>query len=179
MRYNQGAIAFHWIITVLIVLNFALAWYSEDLPKEEHMRLMGFHIATGLTILGLTVLRIVWRLVHPAPPLVDTLKAWELALAKVVHGLLYFLMIAIPLAGWAMVSSFGKGAAVSWYGFLDIPALPVSADKATGEMFEESHEVLAILMLVLLALHVVAALKHQLIDRDATVSRMLPWGKAR
>ena len=179
MRYNTGAIVFHWAIAILIAANFALVWYAEDLPREARGPTMALHFAAGLTILVLTVLRVVWRLMHPAPPLVDTLKAWEAALAKVVHGLFYFLMITLPLTGWAMVSSGGKGAPVSWYGLFDLPALPVAHDKGTGGIFHESHEVLATIMLVLFAIHVLAALKHQFLDRDGTMSRMVPWGRAR
>ena len=176
-RYTRGAIAFHWIIAILIILNFVGAWIAEDMPKAEAAQVMAMHKASGLTILALSVLRIVWRLMNRAPPLVDTLKAWEAALAKVTHALFYFLMIGIPLTGWAMSSAGMKGAPIGWFGLFDIPALPVAHDRATAGVFHESHEVLATLMLVLLGLHVAAALKHQFLDRDGTMSRMLPFLK--
>lgn len=174
-RYNGVAIAFHWIITVLIALNFVGAWIAEDMPKEDAMQVMANHKAFGLTILLLSVLRIAWRLIHKAPPLVDTLKTWEVALAKVTHALFYFLMVAIPVTGWAMASAGMKGAPIGWFGIFEIPALPVAHDRATAGIFHESHEVLATLMLVLFALHVVAALKHQFVDRDGTMARMSPF----
>lgn len=176
-RYSHGAIALHWIIALLIIGNFIGAWYAEDLPKPERMEVMGYHKANGLLILALTLARIGWRFSHPVPPLVETLKAWEVALAKVTHALFYVLMLAIPLAGWGLVSSAGKGAPVSFFGLFDVPALPVGADKPTIGMFHELHEVGATLMLVLFALHVVAALKHQFMDRDGTLRRMAPWVK--
>ncbi len=178
-RYSRGAMAFHWVITLLIVSNFVLVWIAEDKPEAEEARLVGLHMATGVTILALTVLRIVWRFVNPPPPFADTLKAWEIALAKVVHGLFYFLMLAIPLAGWGMVSSFTKGGPISYFGLFDVPALPVGWDKATTDVFHESHEVLATLMLVLIAVHVAGALKHQFFDRDGSMARMAPWMRAR
>ncbi|MBK6801437.1 MAG: cytochrome b [Novosphingobium sp.] len=173
--YSRGAVILHWLIAVLIVANFLIAELSEDMAKEDRMAMMGNHKAIGITILGLTVLRIVWRFLRPAPPLVETLKAWEAALAKVTHALLYFLMLAIPLSGWGMVS--GKGNPVSLFGLFNVPALPVGPDKATNDVFHELHEVFATLMLVLFVIHVAAAIKHMVVDKDGTMARMAPWMK--
>lgn len=176
-RYSRGAVALHWIIALLIMLNFAAAWVAEDLPKPDRAQIMGNHKAIGITILVLTVLRIVWRLMHKSPPLVETLKAWEAALAKVVHALLYLLMLAIPISGWGMSSAFTKGEPISIFGLFNFPALPVPYDKPTQGMFHELHEITANLMIVLFVLHVGAALKHHLLDKDGTMRRMAPWMK--
>ena len=176
-RYSRGAIVLHWLIALLIMLNFAAAWVAEDMPKEDAAVIMGNHKAIGITILVLTLVRIGWKLTHKAPPLVETLKAWEAALAKVTHGLMYLLMLAIPLAGWGLSSSWGKGKPVSMFGLFDVPALPVGSDKPTVGMFHELHEITATLMLVLFVLHVGAALKHHLVDKDSTMRRMVPWLK--
>lgn len=176
-RYSRGAIALHWIIALLIMGNFIGAWVSEDLPRPEKLELMGYHKAFGMLILGLTVLRIVWRLTHRPPPLVETLKAWEAAVAKVTHALFYFLMLAVPFAGWGLHSAFGKGAPIDFLGLFPIPALPVGSDKGTIGLFHELHELFATLMLVLLVLHVGAALKHHLVDKDGTLRRVVPWIK--
>lgn len=174
-RYSRGAIAFHWTIAVLIMLNFAAAWVADDAPKEAARQIMGNHKAFGLLILLLSVLRIVWRLTHRPPPLADTLKTWEAAAAKVVHTLFYVLIVAIPLTGWAMASAFSGGEPIGFFGLFDIPGLPMAADKQTAGVFHEVHELLATLTLALLALHIGGALKHQFIDRDATLGRMIPW----
>ena len=174
-RYSRGAIVLHWLIAVLIILNVTAAWVSEDMPKPDRAMIMGNHKAIGIAILLLTVLRIVWRVAHRPPAMIETLKAWEAALARVTHVVFYFLMLAIPLSGWAMSSAFGKGKGVSIFGLFTMPALPVAYDKPTAEMFAEMHEVLATLMLVLFALHVAGALKHQFLDRDGTLRRMVPW----
>ena len=176
-RYSRGAIALHWIIALLIMGNFIGAWVSEDMPRPEKIEMMGYHKAFGMLILGLTVVRIVWRLTHRPPPLVETLKAWEAALAKVTHGLFYFLMLAVPAAGWGLHSAFNKGKPIDFLGLFPIPALPVGSDKPTVGMFHELHEVFATLMLVLFVLHVGAALKHHVIDKDGTLARMVPWLK--
>ena len=174
-RYSRGAIVLHWLIAVLILLNIAGAWVSEDMPKPEQAMIMSYHKAIGIMILLLTVLLIVWRVAHRPPALADTLKAWEAALARVTHAAFYFLMLAIPLSGWAMASAFGKGKGVSIFGLITMPALPVAHDKPTAEMFYEIHEVLATMMLVLFVLHVVGALKHHFIDKDGTLRRVVPW----
>jgi cytochrome b561 len=174
-QYTRGAIAFHWTIAVLILLNFAAAWVAHDMPKAEHQQIMNNHKAIGLLILLLSVLRIVWRITHRAPPFVETLKAWEVALAKVVHALFYFLIVAIPFTGLAMVSAGSGGEPVSFFGLFDIPGLPFAADRTRAGIFHEVHELFATLALALLALHVGAALKHQFIDRDGTLGRMIPW----
>lgn len=176
-RYARGSIVLHWLIALLLAGNFIGAWVAEDLPKPEKMELMGYHKAFGLTILALTVLRIIWRLTHKAPPLVDTLKAWEVALSKVTHAGFYFLMLAIPLAGWAMVSGFSQGAPTSVFGLFDAPALPVSFDKETVGLYHELHEVFANLMIALFVLHVGAVIKHVHIDKDGTLRRIVPFMK--
>lgn len=174
-RYSRGAIILHWLIALLIIGNFAGAWLSEDLPRDERMVMMGYHKATGVVILLLTLVRIGWRLLNPPPAMPASLKAWEAGLARITHGLFYVLMLAVPLAGLGLHSAFGKGKPVSLFGLVDFPALPVGTDKPTIGLFHELHEITATAMLVLFVLHVAAALKHQFIDRDQHAWRMLPF----
>lgn len=175
-RYSHGAIALHWIIAILIMLNFVVAWMAEDAPKADAAVMMGNHKAIGISVLLLTVVRILWRLGHRPPPLLETLKSWEAALAKVTHSLFYVLMLAVPLAGWGLHSA-ARGTPVSLFGLVAFPAMPVGSDKPTIGLFHELHELTATLMLVLLGLHVLAALKHQFLDRDLTMRRMVPWAR--
>jgi cytochrome b561 len=176
-RYSRGAVILHWLIAVLIVLNFAAAAVAEDMPKAEAAQVMANHKAIGITVLLLTLVRIAWRFARPIPPLVETLKAWEAAVAKVTHWLFYFLMLAIPVAGWGLHSAASGGKPVSVFGVFNMPALPVGYDKPTIGVFYEAHEITATLMFLLFWLHVAAALKHQFLDKDATMRRMLPWMK--
>ncbi len=167
----------HWMIAILIALNLFAGWLSTTLEGPARFMVLGNHKSFGIIILLLTVLRIVWRLSHPAPPLLESLKTWESALAKVTHFLFYVLMLAVPMAGWAYSSSFLKGAPVSIFHLFDFPGLPFSGDKAITGFFAETHEVLAWVLLGLLVLHVAAALKHTFVDRDATLRRMVPFVK--
>jgi len=174
-RYSRGAIILHWLIALLIIGNFIGAWTSEDLPRDQKIVMMGYHKANGILILLLTLVLIGWRFTYRPPALLETLKTWEAALARVTHTLFYVLMLAVPLAGLSLHSAFGKGMPVSMFGLFDFPALPVATDKATIGLFNELHEVTATAMLVLVGLHVAAALKHQFLDRDGTMARMLPF----
>ena len=174
-RYSRGAIILHWLIALLIIGNFIGAWTSEDLPRDQKMILMGYHKANGVVILLLTLVRVGWRFAYRPPALLGTLKAWEAALARVTHTLFYLLMLAVPLAGLGLHSAFSKGKPVSVFGLFDFPALPVGSDKPTIGLFHELHEVTATAMLVLFGLHVAGALKHQFLDRDGTMARMLPF----
>jgi cytochrome b561 len=176
-RYSRGAVILHWLIAVLIVLNFVLAGMADDLPKAEAAGIMASHKAVGISVLLLTLVRIAWRFVRPAPPLVETLQAWEAAVARVTHWLFYFLMLAIPVTGWGQHSAGSGGKAVSVFGLFNMPALPVGHDKPTIGVFHEAHEITATLMFLLFFLHVAAALKHQFFDKDTTMRRMLPWMK--
>ena len=177
VRYSTGAIVFHWLIALLIALNFAAAWVSEGMPKAERLQIMGNHKAIGITILILSVGRIVWRLTHRPPAFLTSLHPWESLLARVTHALFYILMIGIPLAGWIVHSKFSGGAPVSFFGLFNYPGLPMVKDAAAGETAAQIHGTLATVFLVLAGLHVLGALKHQLFDRDGSLWRMLPGGR--
>jgi cytochrome b561 len=166
-RYATGAIVLHWLIALLIVLNYAAAWFSESQPREVASVIMGNHKAFGITILALTVLRILWRMTHRPPPLSPTLKPAEAILARAVHALFYVMMLAMPLSGWAMTSPYGP---VSWFGLFDVPGLPVT--KAMGGAAHEVHEIGAWLLIALFVLHVAGALKHQFLDGSRELARM-------
>lgn len=170
--YTRVAIALHWVIALLIALNFVAVWTAEGMAKPEKMQIMANRKAFGITILILSVMRILWRIAHRPPPLSARLAPWEAALARAVHSLFYFLMIGMPLTGWAMVSTGGKP--VSVFRLFEMPALPVGSDKATGSAFHEVHEILGTALLILIGLHVLGALKHQFMDRDGTLGRMIP-----
>lgn len=173
-RYSRGAMVFHWMIAILISFNFAAAFVAEDLPKSEAIQVMGNHKAIGITILILSIGRLLWRYAKPVPPLSAGLKAWEVVLAKITHNLFYFLMIAIPASGWIMHSAFSAGKPISFFGLFFYPGLPMVQDKPTGELFKEFHEVMAFAMLALLALHIIGALKHKFVDHGGSIWRMLP-----
>jgi len=172
MRYTNGAIILHWLIAVLIALNFAAAWVAEDMPKAEAMQIMGNHKAIGMTILMLTVVRILWRVTHKPPPFAPTITPLEARVAHVLFALFYFLMIAVPLMGWALHSAFSGGKPIGVFGLFSYPGLPMAPDKVAGETFVEVHGALATALLGLFGLHLLGALKHHFINRDGELRRM-------
>jgi cytochrome b561 len=176
-RYSRVSVWLHWIIALLIVVNLLLGFFREDFDKPVRAVMMNLHKATGLTILALTFARLGWRLGHRPPPFDSVMKAWEVAVARLVHWLFYLLLLILPLSGWMIVSTNGR--ATSWFGLFDVPALPGPRGEDIHEFFEEAHEILAYGILVLLALHVGGALKHHLDGHRHLIGRMAPWARRR
>lgn len=172
--YSRVAIAFHWSIGLLIVLNLAIGFLHETASPSLRGALIGFHKSTGILVLVLTAGRIVWRLTHRPPPLPSTVKPWEKGLAHAVHWSLYLLMFGLPLTGWLMSSAGKRKYPLDFYTAFPIPYLPVAQDEAAARVYAERHELLGWIALALVVLHLAGALKHQLIDHDRTLHRILP-----
>ena len=166
-RYTATAIAFHWVIATLIVVNLAIGLIP---PLGV---LFFLHKPIGIVVLVLSVLRLVWRAGHPAPPLPGTVAAWNRALASVTQWLLYLGMILMPVSGWVFTSASRERRPLS-FGLFDVPPLPVAQSDAVGAPWHQGHVVGGWIMLGLIALHVAGACKHRFLDRDATLDRMLP-----
>jgi cytochrome b561 len=172
-RYSRVAILLHWLIAALILVNLCLGFFHEDMSKPVRASMMFYHKSIGLTVLALTVLRLAWRFMHRPPPYDTALKPWEVALARATHWTFYLLLFAMPLTGWLLVSTGGK--ATSLFGLFNVPALPVSRADGPHDMFENLHTIFGYAMLVLVALHVAGALKHQLGGHRQVFGRMAPW----
>ncbi len=163
--------ALHWIMAALIVWNLASMMLT---PQAWARTLLPTHMAVGLTVLLLSLVRLLWRLTHRWPPLPATIPLWERRLARGSHALFYVLMLAVPLSGWLMVSA-SSGRAVNWFGVASIPPLPVASSRYAVAAFYEMHEIGATLMAGLLLLHVAGALRHSLPDGGTPLLlRMLP-----
>lgn len=183
-RYSNVAIALHWLIAVMIIGQIAGGFYMHNLPREQaelKFELFQLHKSFGITVLLLTLFRIGWRLTHKPPALPVKMAGWEKLLARGAHLGFYALLLALPLVGWAVVSSSPLAGSVQTYlfGVIHWPHLPffegVEDRKGLSHDFGELHEYLAFTMIGLIGLHVAAALKHQLIDRDEVLSHMLPF----
>src|SRR5450830_777899 len=190
-RYTRTAVILHWLIGLGIIFMLALGWYMCDLPKEGaktavfdlfdlglyHWQLaepasprtfyFNLHKSIGVTVLALVALRILWRITHKPPEMLESHKPWEKKLAHATHHTLYFLMIAMPLSGLIMTiySKYGP----SWFGIKLIAGLD---DNAKRETFVQIHEFLALVFAVVIVLHVLGALKHKFIDKDDTLKRI-------
>ncbi len=192
-RYDAVAILLHWLIAAAIVACFALGWWMHEGVERagldrQLVAAFQLHKSLGLSILGLSLLRLLWRLGHaPPPPL--PMPVWERRAARVIHWGFYVLMLGIPLSGWFYVSTQWRGAEplnipTLWFGQFEVPHL-FGLHRADPESRQQlsawglsTHAWLAWSGAALLLLHVAAALKHQWLDRDGTLRRMLP-GPAR
>ena len=171
-RYSMGAIILHWVIAIAVIVNWRLAETGHHLEGAAAAAYMNPHKALGITILFLTVLRIIWRLMNPPPAMHSDYAKWERMLAKTAHVLFYFLLIGIPLTGWLAVSSYGK--TVDIFGLFEMFALPVAENPSAGKSILAVHETLWTGMSVLIVLHILGALKHQFYDKTNELGRMIP-----
>jgi cytochrome b561 len=186
-RYSAVAITLHWLIAILLISNIGLAWYFNTLQGLERTAPTQLHKSIGITILLLSLARLAWRLISPPPKLAADLPRWQRYAAHTVHGLLYVVMIGSPLTGWALTSASRliHVYPITLYGVVPWPAigplttLPHDQMKQAHGAFLTTHELLAKLAYLLIILHVGAALMHQFIQRDGTLSRMVPFLKAR
>lgn len=169
--YGTIAVFFHWIIAILVIGMLCLGLYMTGLPKGlERLKLYGWHKEIGITILIIVIARLVWRLFNLTPNLIN-LPLWEQVAARTVHWLLYFFMLAMPITGWLMTSA--AGLQVSFYGLFLVPAL-IPPNKELMHLFASFHEFFAYGFIVIICLHIAAALKHEFINRDDILRRMLP-----
>lgn len=167
-KYTSTAIWLHWLMALLILLVFPLGLYMHGLPLSPvKLKLFSYHKWAGIALLLLAVLRLLWRIAHTPPPL--SVARWQRLASAAVHNALYLLLLAVPLSGWLMSSA--KGFQTVLFEVLPLPDL-VAKDKALGLLLESVHQSLNYLLLTLIAVHIAAALKHKLIDRDDVMSRM-------
>lgn len=172
-RYSTVSIVLHWTIFALILANATFGGWMEDAAPPDKLGYFALHKSVGILILALSLIRLGWRIVHPFAPFPETMPAWERLLARGTHILFYILMIGAPLLGWAAASA-GGAPPVPLFDLLPGPNLPLPENEDLGEALGGLHKLMVKAIYVVLALHVLGALKHQFFDRDATLYRMLP-----
>ena len=173
-HYSSVAMLFHWTIAALLIANICLGLYFSDLPRSDPnlFTLAQIHKSIGLTVLVLSVLRVLWRLVNPVPALPSDMPPTLKFLARFTQVLLYVLIVIIPLTGWLMVSSARHVTPIPYFFLFDWPALP---NVGGHEFWEDAHTFLAWSAIVLVPLHILGALYHQFIRRDRVLASMWPW----
>ncbi len=171
-RYTRTAMVFHWLIALLIIGSFTMGVIMTDMPgiTPTKLKFYSWHKWAGVTILGLAALRLLWRLTHPAPPYPASMPAWQKTSANGLHTLLYVLMFAVPLSGYFYTLS--AGFPVVYFGLFELPVL-IDANPELKPVLKGLHYWLNMALLGAVAVHIAAALKHQLIDRDGVLKRML------
>lgn len=169
-RYSAVARWLHWLIAIFVILNIVTGLGHDALPRDQRGVVMAFHFSSGITVLALTVLRILWRIGHKPPPLPAGMSGWQVGLARGTHWAFYALMIVLPLSGWIMVSS--APFPIQWFGLVALPKFGVTREDAISGVAGEGHEILGFLMAGLVVLHIGAALWHQFGLKDNLLARM-------
>lgn len=180
-RYTKTAMLLHWVVAIGIVANVALAWVWPHLADESVRPAIDTHKSIGVTLLGLAILRLLWRFGHRPPPYPARYKGWERAASHVVHWGLYLILFAMPLTGWIMDSAYKDAAShpMHWFGTVEFPrigfvmALEPALRDRVHDGFGAAHSLLQWLLYLLVFIHVAGALKHQ-IEGEKELQRMLP-----
>jgi cytochrome b561 len=170
LQYGATAKVLHWLVVALLAVQFLIGWFMPDVHAGPPASAMTLHISFGISILALIVLRFVWRLAHPVAP-ESSLPPWQRVTSEAVHWLLYALVLATTVTGW-LFASF-RGWSVSYFYLVPLPML---ADKnADGvHAIDGWHQIAEWTLLIVIGVHVAAALAHIFIYRDRIMQRMLP-----
>jgi cytochrome b561 len=183
-RYTPAAMLLHWVIAALIMANIALIYTTNLLaPEAARGGLIDIHMSVGLTVLGLALLRILWRLSHRPPALPAAYAPWERRAAHAAHAAFYGVMLVLPLSGWLHDSAWKEAPAnpYYWFGLFEVKRLPGIRDLAPPvkeiwhARFLVVHTWTAYVLYALLTAHVLGVLKHQFLDRHPELQRMIPW----
>jgi cytochrome b561 len=181
-RYTTPAIVAHWLVALLMIGNIALGLLAEKLPDEQIRFAIDTHKSIGITVLGLVLLRIFWRLGHKPPPFSQGMARWERGAAHAAHFGLYVFMLWMPLTGWMHDSAWKAAPEIPMklFGLFEWPriglimTLPDDRKEQLHGLFGAMHAVGGYLLIALVLLHVAGALKHQFLDREPEFRRMWP-----
>ncbi|NQE65145.1 YceI family protein [Caulobacter sp. RHG1] len=183
-RYTTVAIVVHWLIAAALIFQVILGWRMGDGPKgPSTFAMVQLHKSIGITILLLSLFRLGWKLTHRSPPAPEGQPKWEKIASQVVHVGFYVIMIGLPLTGWIMVSASRTPIPTLLYGTIPWPHLPLIPELAAGakqawrEFGDLGHGVLVKTTYLLLALHLGAVAKHQILDKDEVLGHMAPGAK--
>jgi cytochrome b561 len=171
LHYGTPAKIFHWLVVALLAVQYSIGWLMPDLHRNMQPGApMIFHVSFGLTILLLIVLRLAWRLSHPVAP-ESSLPIWQRLSSELVHWMLYVMVLATTVSGWLFASY--RGWTLSFFYLFRLPML-ASDNAAAGKAIDGLHQAAEWLLLILIVLHVGAALVHIFVYRDRVMQRMLP-----
>jgi cytochrome b561 len=181
-RYTRTAMVLHWLIALFILTNVALIWSVDILPEDSIRPVIDAHKSFGITVLGLVLMRILWRFANRPPPLPEFYAPAEKAAAHAAHIALYGVMLALPLTGWMHDSAWKAAGEIPmyWFGLIQWPRIGWIMHIEPGlkerlhDVFGSAHIWLSYVLYALVGLHVAAALKHQWWDGHPELQRMLP-----
>ncbi|MFZ6657278.1 cytochrome b [Undibacterium sp. TJN19] len=171
-RYSNTSIVLHWLIAILIVAAFALGTIMTDMKfSPTKLQYYSYHKWLGVTVFGFVAIRLLSRLFSKAPPYPANMGLWQTRIANATHLFLYVLMFGVPLSGYFY--TLAAGYPVVYFGQFELPVL-MGPNPDIKESLKDLHEILTKVMLVMVLLHIAAALKHHFIDKDGLLLRMRP-----
>lgn len=171
-HYKSGAKWLHWLIALMVFGLLGVGLYMTDLRiSPQKIQLYMTHKSVGLTVLMLMLLRLAYRLKNPAPALPVGIPGWQKTASHISHAALYLLLFAMPISGWLMNSA--SGFPMKYFGLVRVPGL-IARSQENLALFKAVHFYIAWTLMALIAVHILAALKHHFIDRDTVLRRMLP-----
>jgi len=171
--WGSVSIGLHWLTFILILSLAMLGLIMTDLANGPFkIQVYALHKSFGLTVLALTFIRLLWRLFSTMPEMTANTPKWQEWIAKLTHGLLYVLLFAMPISGWLYNSA--AGFPLKYFGLFKLPKLS-GYDPQLKQLAGDAHETFFIILALLMLVHTGAALKHHYLDKDNTLTRMLPW----
>jgi cytochrome b561 len=171
LQYGTTAKVLHWLVVALLLAQYLIGWLMPDIHRGmKPGDAMTYHISVGIVILLLILARLAWRLTHPVAP-ESSLLPWQRMSSEALHWLLYLLVLATTISGW-LFASF-RGWSVSFFYLVPLPML-ASDNAAAGKAIDGWHQAMEWTLLVVIGIHVAAALAHIFIYRDRIMQRMLP-----
>lgn len=182
-RYGIVAITLHWLIALAVIGLYIIGSIMEDMkPSLQQFELYQLHKSFGISVLLLTIVRLVWRIANPQPGLPAGMPGWQRLAAKGTHWGFYTLLLAAPLAGWAMVSASSLNIPTVIFGVFTLPHIEAIASSTNKQALEgwfgDIHELAANGLLALFVAHVGAAFYHHIKLRDSVLLKMLPLSEA-
>jgi cytochrome b561 len=181
-RYTNVAIVLHWIVAVLMIANIILGLSIDKIPEDWIRPVIDVHKSIGVTVLGLILMRVLWRLGHRPPPFSAGMALWERIAAHIVHYGLYVLMLWMPITGWLHDSAWKAAPEIPlrWFGLFEFPRIgfimnqPPETKEYLHGLFGSMHAIAGYVLFWIVLLHVAGALKHQFLDKEPEFRRMWP-----
>ena len=170
--FGYVAKSFHWVIALLIIAMLVLGYFLEDFPASVGEMPYNTHKTIGIIILALVVLRLGWRWLNIQPSYSATLPSAYKFFVRLAHYAIYLVIIAMPISGWVMSTAAGHVPHFLGWFYFPMPGISLN-EQLAGQAFQV-HNVLAIILIVLVSFHVLAALFHHFVLKDNVLKRMLP-----
>jgi len=176
-RYGSLSIKMHWLMFILIAATFAFiecrVFFEKGTETRDLFKM--WHFMLGLSVLVMVLIRLYFRFTQVTPKITPAPSAIQNMIAKIAHIVLYVFMVMMPVMGWVMLSAFGKP--IPFFG-LELPSL-IGINKELGKSIHDTHELVGRIGYFLIGFHALAAIVHHTIQKDDTLTRMMPEKKIR